>query len=135
MNIFDPEIFLGIDYGNKRVGLAVADSEMKIATPLGVISNKSDAYLIEEIKKVLQDKNISYIVVGMPLNLSGKETRQTMKVEDFVLRMRKETNIEIYFENEIFSSALAKRFNTKKIDEAAAAVILQSYIDKKYGNN
>ncbi len=123
---------LGIDYGEKRIGISVSDPGGRIAFPKKVIFNRGNKRVWEQIKAVLDDEKISKIVVGLPLSLDGGETEESQKVRAFAEELKKITALPIEFENEIFTTHMVEQAGIKKehTDEAAAAVILQSYLDR-----
>jgi len=140
--------FLGIDYGSKRVGVAVSDDEGKIAFPKAIFAN--DKNLFENIKKIIdssfmqEKENFFGIVLGESLNYGGEKNKIMKDIEKFKLEIEKKFNLPIYFEQEFMSSIQArknKKITTKqqnqktmKIDDSAAAIILQSFLDKKQEN-
>jgi putative Holliday junction resolvase len=117
---------LGIDFGKAKIGLAVADSETRIAFSFGVLKN--DKELIDNLKNIIKKKGISRIVVGN----AGEE------VKDFVAALEKKLNIPIEFQNEMYSTREAERNliekGARKIkrfdDQEAARIILQSWLDR-----
>ena len=84
---------LSIDYGEKRIGFAIGDSERKIPNPLKVIQNNSIPFIIDEIKKIVISYNVEKIVIGIPLNEDSSIGEQFNKVKDFSLIIEKELNI------------------------------------------
>lgn len=117
--------YLGIDYGEKNIGLALSDEEGKIAIPYMVVGSLGGVVLA--VKK----ENVGKIVVGLPIGFSGKDTKQTIIVRKFAEILQKKVKLSIEFENEILSTRIASEFSSKnKIDASSAAVILQSYLDK-----
>lgn len=139
--------FLGIDYGSKKIGLATADSELKIAVPRPAIYYSDRQKLLEEIKKIVEKEGIGKIVVGLPLSFSFQETTISGEVRGFVEELKKNVAVAIEFENEILSSKEAesersavfrkiKSRSPKKeidLDSQAAAIILDSYLKKQPG--
>ena len=125
--------YLGIDYGDKRVGIAVSDPQGKIAFPKATLFNNSR--LVENLKNLIGEEKISKVVVGLPLAADGSETEQGKKTRIFVENLKKVINISIYFENEMLTTRLVEGAGVKKerADESSAALILQSYLDKKSG--
>lgn len=129
---------LGIDYGQKKVGLALADEETKLALPLTVVSPEE---LKVKIQELIDSEKISKIVVGWPLALSGQETNQTKEVGEFVNKLRSIFNIEVVVEDERLTTIQAKKSSLAKQgrdsqgnDDAVAAMhILQTYLDHYYG--
>ena len=132
---------LGIDYGEKRVGVAISDSLQIIASSLTTIETKQlFLFLIE----LLQKEDIDRFVVGEPKNLDGTATDSTEMTENFVEKLSiKYPNIPIKRIDERFTSKIAKQSildaGTKKskrrdkrlVDKVSAAIILQSYLDSK----
>jgi putative Holliday junction resolvase len=131
---------LSIDYGTSRVGFAVSDPLHIIGTPLKTIKNKSIQDLLKQIGLIVKEYDIKSIVVGLPLGLNGKETKQTETVKLFSETLEK-NNYKVIFEDERFTTVLAKKEIIKQkistgrnksfIDQVSAALILQSYLDKK----
>ena len=130
---------LGIDFGEKRVGLALSDRLKLIASPYKTLHYISENDLISEIKKIVVKKEIEIFVIGLPLNMKGGDTAQTKKVRNFK-KLLSMLNLPIVYEDERFSSIIAKNslvlqnvktgHNKSEIDRTAAAIILQQYLDK-----
>ena len=131
---------LCLDYGEKRIGLALSDPLKIIAYPYKTIINFGLNNLKYEIKKIIAKETIESIVIGLPIGLNGKDTIQTKKVREFRLQIL-DLNIPIHFEDERLSSLAAAKsmkmekiktgFNKGMIDKRAAAIILQQFLDKK----
>ena len=131
---------LCLDYGEKRIGLALSDPLKIIAYPYKTIINFGLNNLKYEIKKIIANEAIESIVIGLPIGLNGKDTIQTKKVREFRLQIL-DLNIPIHFEDERLSSLAAAKsmkmekiktgFNKGMIDKRAAAIILQQFLDKK----
>src|SRR4030042_5379345 len=124
---------LGIDYGEKKVGLAIADTETRIASPYKILTNDKD--LLGKIKDICLKEEIGKIIVGVPLTLKSASSRQTNIVLKFIDKLKKATYIEITEQDERLSSAYAKSLMKEmKIkhmdDDVAAMIILQSYLDE-----
>lgn len=130
---------LGIDYGSKRIGIAVSDPLRIIAQGISVVINSSKA--IEQIKKIVQEYDPEKIIIGMPLNLKGEKGIKAEEVEKFIAELETKLNIEVVRFDERFTSKIAEQtlrdMNVKKktrqakgyIDSMAAALILQGYLD------
>lgn len=121
---------IGIDFGEKRVGIAVSNENGKMAFPHSVIPNNKK--LLEKIISMILKEEISEIVIGESTNFSGKPNKIMKEVEKFAKALATETKLPIFFEPEFLTSAQAERIQgkNKKIDASAAAIILQSYLDK-----
>ena len=130
---------LGIDFGERRVGLAISDRLNLIASPYKTIQYDSEGDLINKIKKIVFEKEIEIFVLGLPLNMKGVDTTQTKKVRKFK-KYLSTLSLPIIYEDERFSSILARNslvlqnvktgHNKAEIDRTAAAIILQQYLDK-----
>jgi len=113
---------LGIDHGDKRIGIAVSDETMTFAFPRVVLHNTKTIF--KEIKKICGDENIAKIVVGMPISFSGGKSAQAEKVERFGEELEMFLSIPVEYENEIFTTKIGRD------DASAAALILQGYLDR-----
>ncbi len=131
---------LGIDYGEKRIGLAIGDTEYKISRALEFIDNKNINFAIKKIAEICEAEEVEKIVIGLPLGLSGRETAQTEVTKKFVIKLGKIVKIPLIFEDERLTSRMASDSlnernvrggkQRKKIDSVAAQLILQSYFEK-----
>ncbi len=127
--------YLGIDYGEKRVGIAVSDEGGSIAFPRDTIVN--NAHLLDELKKVIAGERIESVVVGDTRAFSGFENTVTKEAEAFIERLQAATGLPVFKSWEAGSSIEASRYAPEDeghSDGAAAAIILQRYIDMK-GNS
>ena len=131
--------FLAIDYGARRVGLALSDPLKMIASPYRTIINKNNTILIEEIERIIAAEDVELTIMGLPLGMAGQKTEQTKKVEEFVDKLT-DRGIIIKYEDERWSSVAAKRsmkeqniksgYNKDLVDQTAAAIFLQQYLDR-----
>ena len=126
---------LGIDYGQKKVGLAFADTDTKTAVPLTVVSLDN---LISKIQELIKTEGIEKIIVGLPLGMNGRVTEQTKKVKKFIKDLESKINLEVVAEDERLSTVQAQKSarplaKPGKDDARAAMYILQSYLDNTYG--
>lgn len=123
---------LGIDYGDRHLGLAIADSETKLASPWLVIDND-----IEALKKIVIDEQIEKIVVGLPLGLAGQASAQLAKAEEFVESLKSVFNVLVETEDERLSTVSANKLmigqkkRGERDDAVSAMLILQNYLDRK----
>jgi len=122
---------IGIDYGTKRVGIAVSDDTASVAFPKAVLRNSHT--LLGEIKSTIKSNKVMEIVVGQSLNKDGGENLLMKDIKRFVDLLEKETGLPVRLEPEFFTSQEARRGNVPKhlIDAAAAALILQRFLDKE----
>lgn len=124
--------YLGIDYGDKRIGIAISDEDGYFAFPKVVLKNTTA--LFNELKEIVSTERVGAVIVGLPQNFSGEDTEQTKKVRAFAEVLQKEINAEIIFENEILTSRQIEKtgVSTKSmIDASSAALILQGYLDRQ----
>jgi len=129
---------LGVDYGESRIGLAISDQTKSIAFPYKTIKNNNIDSLLEFFRNVMVEKNIESIVVGLPLGMNGHDTNQTKKVRLFSKSI-KILGLPVFFQDERLTSISAKRslikeniktgHNKWKIDERAATIFLQQFLD------
>lgn len=130
---------LGIDYGTRRIGVAVSDPLGITARGLTVVDNAESA--IREIGKIADEYGVGMIVVGMPLNLKGEKGAKAREVEDFAGRLRSELRRTVVCYDERFTTRSAhqslrdagirksQRRSKERIDMIASALILQNYLD------
>lgn len=125
--------YLGIDYGEKKLGIAVSDEEGKFAFPFSIILNKNKENVVKDIQNILKEKNIKNIVLGESLDLKGLPNKILEETKIFAKKLKEEKeDINIFFEKEWLSTIEARRFNDRKdADDSAAAIILQRFLDKK----
>lgn len=124
-------MILGLDYGSKRIGIAVADENSKVALPYKVLENKGADFVLSELKKIIVVEKISKIIVGLPLSLSGKESKKTKETHEFSAFLAKNFDIPVEMKDERLSSRLADTLaqgakNSRDI--GAAMVILEDYL-------
>jgi putative Holliday junction resolvase len=138
---------LGIDYGARRVGLAVSDASGTLARPLTALDRailSTDARVVDAVLTTIaglsrDEEPVEVIVVGLPRRLDGSPNDQTPKVEAFVQRLAARSGLRVVAQDERLSSREAEsrlalrekdwRKRKQKLDAAAAAVILQDYLD------
>ena len=130
-------IFLGIDYGTKRIGLAKSDPSGILSTPFETLSSKNDPFLDSElIIEKLTETNAECLVIGLPLNMNGTSGEMVRKVRKLIFSIRKKSSVPIKEWDERLTSVQAtKIINTKKdkmgrssVDSISAALILESYL-------
>ena len=127
--------YLCLDYGKARVGLALGDSETKIALGKGVLEGFSQNKLITKIKAIVNLEPIDRVLVGLPINMDGEPTEMTVEVQRFVEKLRGHIEVPIQTVDERLTSQMADRLlqdvpnDQRKQDQVAAQIILQSYLD------
>ncbi|MBP9761537.1 Holliday junction resolvase RuvX [Candidatus Saccharibacteria bacterium] len=128
------EYLLGLDYGSKRVGVAVAHVIARLPRPLMTLS--SDDTLLQHIKDIIVAEDVARVVVGVPRGIDGAITDQSKLCEAFASLLASEINIPVVTVDETLSSVEAEAYLAKnrttftkaEIDEVAAAVILERFI-------
>jgi putative holliday junction resolvase len=132
---------LALDIGGKRTGLAISDASGTLARPLGVLTGVDPvAAVLERIESLERDEDgLGHVVVGRPLRLDGRPNEQTSRVDAIVATLRTRTALPISLQDERLSSVEAEsrlavrekdwRRRKDKLDAAAAAVILQDFLD------
>lgn len=123
---------LGIDYGEKYIGLAISDEKKEMAFPFKTLENKGQEFVFKELKEICKSVKIEKIIIGLPLNKEMRVTLQGKIIKKFAQELEKFLKISVEFENELFSTKIIeKNFGkNKRINEAAAAILLQSWIDR-----
>ena len=132
---------LGVDYGERRIGLALSDPFGIIAKPLTVIDRKKTPDYLSAILETAKEKDVNKIVVGVPFTLKGEHSNQTDIVKNFIDELFTLGKIQIIPIDERLSSVAAeislqlqgvKTGHEKgRVDETAAAIILQEYLDSQ----
>lgn len=136
---------LAVDVGARRVGLAISDATATLARPLEAIVVRSAADAVDRVARriadlALEEDGVSTIVVGLPVRLDGTPSEQSARVGTFIEALRQQTTIPIVVADERLTSREAEsrlavrerdwRKRKKKLDAAAAAIILQDYLDR-----
>ena len=130
---------IGLDLGSKRIGVSICDDKQLIATPLKTINRNSLEDLVDELKLIISENDIKGIIVGNPLNMDGSSGRSAQSVKDTIENIEKNLDITICLWDERLSTVGAFNLSSqldinvskreKKIDENAAAFILQGALD------
>ena len=130
---------LALDYGNKKIGVAISDPMKIIAKPLRVIINTKMEKIIDELNGLIEEFDIEIILVGMPITMKNTYSEQTDKVVQFIDYLQNNLKIKIDTYDERLTSKMAEKslilqgiktgHNKHEIDKAAAAIFLQNYLD------
>lgn len=133
---------LGIDVGERRIGVAMGESTLRLALPVRVIERESIKHDAQSIQELVREYDADRIVIGLPLLLDGSEGEQAARVRGFVDRLRMLVTTPFEFWDERFSTVEAMNaqrdagHNTRSgratVDASAAAVLLQSYLDANW---
>ncbi len=127
--------YLGIDYGSKRIGLAVSDEAGSFAFPLKVLGNSEN--LTKELVEICRENNVEGVVVGESKDYLQKDNEIMDEILPFVEELKNVLNLPIYMHPEFLTSQEAERLQGKNDmhDASAAALILKSYLDLKNNKN
>ena len=135
----DKSRLIGLDLGSKRIGVSICDEKQLIATPFKTINRTKAKELINELKIIIEENNIKGIIIGNPLNMDGSSGSSTQSVKDTSDNIEKSIDVPICLWDERLSTVGAFNLSSqldvnvskreKKIDENAAAFILQGAID------
>ena len=120
---------LGIDYGTKRIGLAISDETKTLARELAIIAPNK---IFNEIINLHKQDPLESIVLGYPLSVRGDITEKTKEVLAFQKKLETKIKLPVYLSDERFSSAMAQSLpgGRQAVDSLAAQIILQNYLDK-----
>lgn len=138
--------YIGIDYGAKRVGLALSDESGTLAFPYKILKN--DTECINAVRNICGQEEVSAVVIGESMDLSGKPNKIMGSIEEFAKNLEAELDMPIYFQKEFMTTVEARgregkeKNNARKVakatqapaDASAAALILQRYLDKRNVN-
>ena len=127
--------YLGVDYGERKIGLALSDEGAKIAFPYATVRT------VDDVCVAAKKEGVSRIVVGLPLPFKVRENQQVSRIREFAEDLKKKlqwreaarggTALVVEFENELFTTKIAERHTARdKANASAAALILQSYLDR-----
>lgn len=135
---------LGIDFGERRVGLAVSDPTGTIATPLSTLKRRRGKRPpLRALEEVAREHDVEAVVMGLPLDLSGEETEWTVHVRDVAEKLGRRLEVPVHFMDERMTSVRAERAVRKlglpkaererkeRVDRAAAVLILQTWLDRR----
>ena len=132
---------LAVDFGTKRIGLAVGNSQTRVATPLGQIAAQNRRHVLEEILKRVGEFEIGHIVVGYPLNMDGSRSLTCERVDQFINYLNKRVALPISRVDEKLSSFAAEEMGKEMVndyrqrktflDSLAAQVILQNFFKQQ----
>ena len=132
---------LGLDYGEARTGVAISDQLGMLAHGLETIEHKgNDKKLIERLKEIIKENEVSKIVIGYPLNMNATKGPRVQKTDSFISKLKATTNLEVIKVDERLTTVAAHRTMTelnigkdkkkKIVDTISAVYILQMYLDK-----
>jgi putative Holliday junction resolvase len=128
---------IGIDFGTKRIGLAMTDAEGILAYPYKVMVKTTRDAMFAELLEIIETEKVDEIVIGLPLSLSGEDTLTTRQVRNFATSLGRRTNLPIHLVDERLSSVAAEyelkeaglwnKKRKKNLDSQAAKIILETW--------
>lgn len=129
------EVVLGLDVGEKRIGVALGRTDTKMASPL--LTLISDGLVFESIRQLVAQHDAGSVIVGWPRGMSGQETAQTQFVEDFVTELQKAVKVPVRLQDEALTSQKAEKelqarkkpYDKADIDKLAATYIVEDYLN------
>ena len=134
---------LGLDHGDARIGVAISDEQRTLAVPLGTVHTGAPADL-KAIASLVRDHDVTVVVLGLPLSMSGEHGPRATHVESFADALRAVLDVPVQLQDERLSTAEAERALTaagasardrkRSVDRSAATVILQAWLDR-YGQD
>ena len=132
---------LGIDYGEKRLGVAVSDIFGWTARAVTTIEYSSEEQLFQRLEEIIKEEEAKEIVIGIPTRTDGSKSEKALVIEKFCERLKKRIDLPLYFTDESYTSKEAQKIlysrgkklkkNKKQIDSIAAELILKSYLREK----
>lgn len=138
-----PGRILAIDYGRKRIGLAVSDELRTIARPLETVVRTNRRNDVHRLKQACEKLEIALIVVGLPLHISGEQSKMAQEASRFAGRLEKELGVQVVMLDErlttweakhtLAEAGRASKRKQKDLDSLAAAVLLRDYLSLKRG--
>jgi putative Holliday junction resolvase len=135
------KILLGIDYGTKRIGIAIGNTSIGVAVPKDILIH--DDHFFDKLQSIIDADEVTELVVGIPQSFSGQTNKQQQRVEEFITALQRHIALPIHRVNEVASTNIVRQQERKHgrrergqrkthdayVDAKAAAVILQSYMD------
>ncbi len=133
--------YLGLDIGERRIGVALSDATGHLASPLTTLNARSEPQVLEQIVRLAREYQVIAVVVGLPLTLRGEVGPQAQVVQRFAAALEVALGLPLHFFDERLSSAAAEQMlrelgvkparRREQIDQVAAAIILQDYLDQQ----
>ncbi len=132
--------FMGLDYGNSRIGIAFSDYTATIATADSTYKSRGQEEDLNYLSSYAKENDVSGIVLGLPLNADGTESEMSLKVKDFGKALEDYSQIKVFYQDERYTSFEAEEYlkeaglkwedRKKLLDKVSAQIILQNYLDE-----
>ena len=133
---------LGIDFGTRRIGLALSDPTGTLASPLPFLENTGIPEVVSKLKELVQSHGVETVVVGLPRNMDGTYGPSADKVREFISQIQPQLPAKIVTQDERLTTAqasrglsqigLSQRELRKKVDSSSASLILQQFLDRNH---
>lgn len=131
--------YLAIDFGERRVGLAISDENGRVATPLAILERSSDAQVIDRILDRVRREEVGHLVVGEPLEANGHRGAAAQRARSFARKLARSSELEVSLADETLTSREAARrldylgSRRQRVDDVAAQIFLQQVLDEPAG--
>jgi len=135
---------LGIDFGTRRIGLALSDPTGMMASPLPFLENAGNREVVSKLQELVQSHGVKTLVIGLPRNMDGTYGPSALKVREFITQIQPKLSAEIVTQDErlttvqasrdLVQMGLSQKELRKKIDSSSATLILQQYLDRNLPN-
>lgn len=132
---------MGIDYGDKRIGVALSDLLCIISSPYEVFINKGEDESLKHLNKIIKENDVDEIAMGLPLNMDGSEGERARLHREFGQKLSDFSGVTVHFVDErltsaeaeeiLISSGVRREKRKELIDKLSAQIILQTFIDNK----
>jgi putative Holliday junction resolvase len=133
--------YLGIDYGRRRLGLAVSDEDAILASPLPTYARRSETRDLKYLQRLVSERGVTGIVIGLPLNMNGSRGEMVEEVDGFAEQLERETGVTVDVFDErlttqeaervLVEADLSRKRRRKLRDSVAAVLILQGFLDRR----
>jgi putative Holliday junction resolvase len=131
---------LGLDIGDRRIGVALSDPEGILASPFTIIERTEDSQALAAIIEIINKQDVRQVIVGLPRSLGGSLGEQAEKVKEFAQKLSEQVEIPLEYRDERLTTVMAQRLKREsggrktrgkaRYDAQAAALILQGYLDE-----
>ena len=135
---------MGVDYGDKRIGIALSDLLCIISSPYEVYQNRGEEDALKHLDKIIKENDVDEVAFGLPLNMDGTEGERAKLHRAFGEKLENYAGVKVYFIDErltsaeaediLISSGVRREKRKELIDKIAAQIILQTFINLKKGN-
>lgn len=129
---------LAIDFGERRIGIAISDNKHTFAFPRLTIDTEKNSDVFQKIKSIIIDNDIGKVVIGNPVQVDGDDSKKSQQIKNFSKKLKKFIDIPIVFWDESYTTEKAKKIlhkstksfkeNKDKLDQIAASLILEDYL-------